>query len=338
MTPSPFSKHTPSVFVVCSPFQAICAISTIRQLEIDDFKIIAFLQKGEVRNSQIEGVFRYFNIDYISLSPSRFFETNYFRFKPLFKSNNQYCRLFIGDYRRTFLYCLGCSFVSDNSHIVYLDDGNISISLLKGRNAEPISKNAMRLFELYRKRRGFCFFKNFLTIYSDISNPNYNIEGLQLDILTKSSSTSLSIDKNIYIVGTNLDSYCGTLGLAEDRFVCELDNLFCNLRMLYPKDSIIYIPHGRETKEYARAICDKYNAKFLKPSTTIEVELISATSRPEAIYGFTSTALFTLKKLFPDTKVFNVVFDSFNKDNPFVVDILDCSLYYSQNGIEQINI
>ena len=335
---SAFDKHIPSVFVVCSPFQALCAVTAIRQLEIQDYKFYALLPRGEVRNSQVECVLNHFDIKYTAISPTNRFEVFYYKYRPLIKRNNKYKRLFLGDFRTVFLYSVGCGVVSDNANVVYLDDGNISISLLRGRDTEPLSDNDVRLLECYKKHRGFVFFKNLLTIYSDIPNSNFNIEGLQLSVVGKEHSGESQAVSRVYIVGTNLERFCGPLGLSEDIFVSYLDTLMKKLKAEFPGNEIVYIPHGCETKVYAETLCEKYGIRYLKPQMMIELELLSIANPPKAIYGFTSTALYTLKKLFPDSKVVNIVFDSLEKDNPFVIDILDCSKYYAQNGIECVNV
>ncbi len=63
---------------------------------------------------------------------------------------------------------------------------------------------------------------------------------------------------------------------------------------------------------------------------------LNLTPAPEAIYGYTSTALHTLKKLFPTARVVNILFQS-PEDKPFYQDYVMCSEYYQKNGIEWIN-
>ena len=56
----------------------------------------------------------------------------------------------------------------------------------------------------------------------------------------------------------------------------------------------------------------------------------------EELYYFSGPPLFeSLKKLFPDTRVVNIVFET-PKINPYYKDIEVCSEYYLKNGIEKV--
>ena len=335
---TPFDKYTPSVFAICSPFQALCAIAAIKQFEIEDYKMIALLPRDDVRNMQVESVLHFFDIEYTTISPSNCLETLFYKYRPLVKRNNKFKRLFIGDFRTLMNYSIGCGYVSDYADVVYLDDGLVTVSLLRGRNKELVSSKSLKLIDKYSKRRRLVFFKNFCTIYNDIPNSHYRIEELQLHLLFSGRANSNQSNKNVYIVGTNLKSYCGTLRISEEEFLSTLENVMISLKKEYPEEKIIYIPHGAEKKEYAQQLCLKHSVLFLKPQTTVELELLTSANPPKAIYGFTSTALLTLKKIFPEAKVVNMVFDNIKVDNPFVADLLDSSRYYSQNAIEWLSV
>ena len=48
-----FAKEVPSLFIVETPFQAMCAINTIRQLNIEKYELLLHLHKTtEKRNKQ----------------------------------------------------------------------------------------------------------------------------------------------------------------------------------------------------------------------------------------------------------------------------------------------
>lgn len=332
---NPFDKHIPSVFSICSPFQALCTIAAIRQLEIDDYKVLVWLPRNDIRNIQVENFLRQNEIDYKAIRHINRISVRYYQIKPLIHRKKRYKRLFVGDFRNVMNCCVGCGAVSDRSEIVYLDDGNITISQLRDRDTEPLDAATIKMLDKISKRRGFVFNKNLLTIYDDIPNEKYNIKGLEF---SKVLRNQISNNPNaVYIVGTNLERYCGPLEIPEESFISYLDQLMISLKNENPDKTVIYVAHGCETKKYAEYLCEKNGVRFVKPSTMVEMELMSSPDTPETIYGFTSTALFTLKKLFPNARVVNVVFES-HISNAYYMDIVDCSQYYSENGIETINI
>lgn len=333
---NPFENKKPSVFSVSSPFQALCAISAIMQLEIDDYIFLVRLRRGDARNSQITRTLKLYGIRYKGIRLNRI-TSLYFKYKTLIRRSNRYKRLFIGDYRDTMNIYLGCGMVSDKSDIIYLDDGNPTISQLRGRETEPFDKKVIDFMSLLSSRRGFIFNKNVFTIYSDIQNSNYDIYGLSLDIIAPKTSKDLHQSKGVYIVGTNVERYCIPMEINIDFFISYLDMLMQRFHRDYPDDEIIYMAHGKETLQYAQSLCKKNNCVFCLPSTMVELELLSYESRPKVIVGFGSNALFTLKKIFPSTRVVNVLFRC-SVDNPFYIDNLDFSKYYEQNGIELIGV
>lgn len=330
---NPFEKNVPSVFAVSSPLQILCAIAAIRQLEIVDYLMVVRFPLRNSRNLQVKNLLNHFEIPYKSVYSLNSYTSKIYFYKSLLHKQNRYKRLFIGDFRDIFNCFIGCNFVSDKSQVVYLDDGNITIAQLCGRYKEFPGLSLLRNIE---KRRKLVFNKNLLTIYGDIPNNYYNVFSLQLDKLL-SSKTCPESQKDIYIIGTNVESYCVALDISESSFISYLDRLMADLRKHYPKDNIVYIPHGKETKLYAQQLCKKYSCEFRHPSIMVEMELLSCSNPPKAIYGFTSTALHTLKKIFPLAKVFNILFVC-GKDNPANKDYLDISSYYQQNSIELIRV
>lgn len=328
---NPFEKKIPSVFAVSSPFQILCAIAAVRQLEITDYLMVVRFPMRNSRNLQVKNILNYFDISYKSVYSLNRYTSNFFMLKCFLRRQNRYKRLFVGDFRDVYNCFIGCNLVSDGSNVIYLDDGNITISQLCGRYKEfP----GLSLLNRIGKRRNLIFNKNLLTLYGDIPSDYYNVCSLQLDKLI-SSKVNPESQKDVYIIGTNIERYCYPLEISETSFISYLDKLMVDLRKQYPNDNIVYIPHGKETKLYAQQLCEKNSCVFRQPSIMVEMELLSCSNPPKAIYGFTSTALHTLKKLFPLAKVYNILFES-KEDNPVYKDFLDCSSYYQQNSIELI--
>lgn len=330
---NPFESHRASVFVVTSPFQALCALAAINQLEINDYKIFAVLPHKESRNQQLIRFLTEQHLDFVPVNTKNsFLRIKLLQLKALFMKNKSYTRLFVGDIRNMTELNIGCCNVSDGSDIIYLDDGNFSVSVLKG----IVSFKNGKYYDLLMRVRNIELHKNLLTIYNDIPSPSYNIEPLFLDNAFKGGK-SLSGEKKhgVYVVGTNIGLYCKSVGISEERYIQKLDLFLQYLKNKYPEERIVFIPHGRDKSLYASSLCEKYGLSFMPSSTMVELELSKQPATPLAIYGYTSSALFNLKKLYPSTDVFNILYEAIPAGLAHQ-EYESWSSYYSGNGIKTI--
>ena len=331
---TPFDLHTPSYFSINSPFQAICAIATIKQLEIEDYRIIVCVrQKNDPRGSQLYSVLDFFGMQYRVVGPLGRTIERLYMIRSLLHRHNRYQRLFLGDYRNISSFIIGCCFISDKSDVICLDDGNFTISLLNDILPEPLLPKTIKLLNLISRRRKIVHGQNLLTIYSDITNPKYQIANLDLSMILSQREMSISETKGIYIVGTNIERYCIPLEMSKEVFIDVLDELVCKLRKENPNESIVYIPHGRDVSMYAEHICKKYDCEFRRVEMTVEMELLREHNYPKAVFGFTSSALYNIKKMFPKTEVINIFLDV-SWDNLVCKGRKLTSDYYVKNGIE----
>lgn len=331
---NPFEPKLPSVFSIETPFQALCAIAAIRQLNITDYKVIVYFPQNEVRNDQLRAILDKYGLKYKVIKPYNRFTYLYAKWSALRSHHSRYSRLFVGDFRDKILYYNSLRFVADRANVVFLDDGNITISYLNDIINEPFDDEVQFFFKRLEINRGISINKNLLTIYDHIDNPKFNIGILDLSMIM-SQNEKKKWYEGVYVVGTNIDRYCEPLEIAKDKFVNKLEELIVLLKRDYPDEKIVFVPHGRDKSEYARQICDKYNIYFEPSEMTVELKLVNQEAAPKAVYGFTSSALFNIKKIFPQTKVVNVIYED-NIDNPFFIEYMICSEYYLKNGIELV--
>ena len=329
---NPFKKRIPSVFSIETPFQALCAIAAIKQLEIEDYKFLVFFPPYEARNAQLRIVLKDFGIKYKEIKPFNRITFRLAKWLALKKHRTHYNRLFIGDFRDINLYYTSLRFVTDGADVVYLDDGSVTISLLKDIINEPMEKDAISFLKEVEYKRSIVSNKNFLTIYDKIENPKYRTMLLDLCLIRPQLHNERK-NSGIFIVGTNIDRYCAPLEISNDVYIAKLDELIRKLKRDYPDEQVVFIPHGRDKSEYAKVICERYGASFEPSETTIELKLLDLQSSPKVVYGFTSSALYNIKKMFPHTEVVNIVYEC-EKSTPFFQEYLTISNYYLQNGIE----
>lgn len=329
---NPFTIHTPSVFIITSPFQALCCLAAIRNFEIDEYEIIFIPASSTIRNSQTINFFKKNNILYRIVNPKIRNRFPYF-IKALIPKRNKYKRLFIGDFRNFGALYLGLGIVSKGSGIVYLDDGNITISLLEGtykhKKGKAFTIN-MKIAYMLSHLHSVLLFKNMYTIYDKIPNPNYRIFENDLTvILDKRDCKRIS---GVYIIGTVIDVYCEHLGISNEVFVDNMDYYLRRLKEEYPSEDIIYVAHGRDDGTYSLPLCGKYGIKFVRPELIIELYMLEIPAIPRLITGFNSSALLNLKKMIRGCDIRNYLIIS-NTPTSQTDRYLSVAEYYEKNEI-----
>ena len=333
-----FAEKTPSIFVISSPLQVICAIEAIKKYKIEAYKIILFLV-DDIRNSQVFELCDQCNLNYdiVKVEDIRLGKISL----PLKKRHSKYKRVFIGDPRSICQLYIAFENCSDGSVFVNMDDGDDNIFLLSGYSFTQDDTLHAKLFSYFyntivpffrRIRLGVDFF----TIYADIPTLKYKCQSNSFDFFSSTLKTGRK-QEGVYFIGTNHNRFCEKENYSIDKVKATLETFFRLLKNKYPSEVIYYIPHGRDTASFPISLCDKYGIEYIKPSKTVELMFIDQGIAPKVVYGFTSTALYTLKLLFPSSSIFNVVLNV-NHSNVFIKQIETVSDYYRQHGIEEVRI
>lgn len=324
-----FREGIQSLFVIQTPFQALCAINAIVQFHIEEYKLVLFLSGSEKkRDDQTLEILRKYKIKFQAISN---FKVKWsYRICMFFKKQGLYQRAFLGDFRFQDGLCYCLTKISHNGSIILMDDGNATITLLK--NGYKPSGRAILSFSYYRffaKLRNVSL-NNLYTVYNGIESHDFNIKVNDLSYFSSiNESGSL---KGIIFVGTNNGEYLKILKMKDDEFKKMLEDIFESVRTKYPGEQLIYIPHGRDKTNYAKECCEQSGVKYIMPNHCVEVFLLDQPYPPLAVYGFfASSALFNIKKIFPNTLVRNI---SLSDMNLICNDNVSICNYYEQQGIE----
>lgn len=304
-----FEPGVPSTFVVSSPFQAMCAINAIHDFEIKDYEFILPLEE-DVRNAQLLKLLDAYNVKYRIVYKRNLIERCF-----VFKGNkNGAQRIFIGHASNMFEMELAFKNCPNNSTIVYLDDGNYTLVLLKSlKKKVGLNKDTIRdicytaLFRTAAFLRNIDYGKYFYTVYN-IENEKFKIKYHSLSFFFN-KEINANEPKGVYIVGTTIASYCTELQVTLSAFKKQMVNFFGILKQMYPQQSIYYIPHGRCTESFPEKLCNEYGIQFMRVDMCIELYLTDIKNPPLAIYGYASSALANLKLLFPNAGIYNMSFD-----------------------------
>lgn len=327
-------KGTPSVFVVTSPFQALCAIAAIRQFEIEDYKFIVAIHAASLdRKGQLLNILFFFQLKYELIYLDRI-DFHKYRIKSFLLRKNRYKNVFIGDLRFPIMLYIGLAYSTYNANVICLDDGNATIAFLK-TNENKLYKSVLDKCVLKSLSfiRGVDFPKIFCTVYCGLSSSRYKISNLKLSFLTSQILTQ-PYDDVVYFIGTNNTSFCAELGFQECWYYAKLSEILKMISTKHKASKIYYIAHGRDDGNITKQICEKKQITFVRPNSTIELFALEHTP-PKYVYGFTSSALYNLKQMYPSSEVINILFDALNTDANNEYRII--SDYYLQNGIHMVN-
>lgn len=335
-----FAKHTPTAFIIESPFQMLCVWEAIEEFEIQDFRIVLVLEKNNIRNEQTFSMLQERGMEY----DLYYVEDMSHAVKTVpGQENRRYDRVMLGDYDDLRILCMCSRYAAVNAKVIFMDDGISSIMILKNLpyRHTPMFARLRTLLKgpigLERERReifhiwenaGINEYNFFYTIYSQINSERFAVYPNTLSHLIKNSTHSAG--SVILIVGTVIDDTAKELGIPSSLFEGLLWDKLVSVRNQYPEKTIIYIPHGRDYNTHIRQLCECLNIEYIRPKVSIEYFVVKQNLKVEAIFGNTSTALSTLR-IMTNAPTTNWVIISPKSPTPYLTE--QYAKFYEQMGI-----
>lgn len=328
-----FQKGAPSIFVLTSPFQTLCALNALHEFEITDYLFYLALDE-DIRNQQLFRLLDSHGISYHTVYMNQIDKK--YMLKSCLPHKSKYQRLFIGDIRNRMQYYVGLSLLGNRGSIVYLDDGNDNIFLLKGFR-QCLTKSLLKNKLLVKTA---CLFRlindnnNIYTVYGDIKNNHYNIRLNDFKRLVNNHQHA--VIKDVFFIGTNYARYCEPGNLSLSMVKKNLETMLHGLKEKYGNEyEIYYIAHGRDMADFPKEYCKCYSIHYIRPEITVELFISQLGYQPYYILGYTSTALYNIKLLFPKTIIKNIIF-KVEPSNDFIRQIYVVTDYYERHGIPTI--
>jgi len=291
-----------AIFVVGSPFQALCAIEAIHYFEIDDYKVYIWEYEGDNRRFQCLNVFSSCNIKAEPIAANRFSIYKYMILNVFL--HNSFDIAFLGDIDAAAYRWYSLPLLNRKAKIIYLDDGNSTIDILNDikKSGRRIKKN---LYEML-----LCGYKSikiedsFFTLFYNVTNPPIRIFKNDFKyLMQRVQGYTLDYETGVF-VGTASKGYMDVFNLSYEQYRVLLNEILIELKGRVK--NLIYIPHGRDNDNSIKNFCDCNNIVYKKLDVCIEMFLLqNCNNIMHLIAGFSSTSLFSLKKLFPDTRVIN---------------------------------
>ena len=347
-----FAKNLSTVFIVASPFQLMCAIEAIYEFEIKSYKFVFCLVPGWGRNNQMFEIAKARKIDYDIIDYGSNTDTYFDIQKGQYKieCTGLYDRIFIGDFFQSYYFFIVPIYARKGAVVGYIDDGNDTILFLKGIEKEHKPANLRAQLHWYRNLRyretgkrnaarndfcrlGICDSKAFFTIFNNIQSKLFAIHPNTFSHLIPQKGKSHLLHQ-VIVIGTCMSVYAEEVaGIRVSLLESILWDKLCNLRKMYPKDEIFYVPHPRDDDQYIPSFCKLLNIKYEKIYEPIEMYCINNGIEPIAIVGMRSNAHVALKRIYPTSEVtFWHVASQKGKDYNKIDKVL--MRYYNKCGIK----
>lgn len=289
-----------ALFIVNTPFQCLCMLEAIHYYSIIDYDVLFKMDGIEKNNTMVEGILNANHIPFIAIRFTHAYEL----YKHILKRKKRYDILFNGDYYGGGLtaYYYSLIYAKPKATIIYFDDGLQTLHVFAKPPRQRLRNRTEKLmalqFEPLRvlKRIGK---PHYFTIF-DVESRNFIVErnelkGLRSKLVEKPS-------EGLFIIGTNVAAF-----KDKNDYIPLLDTLIQDLRNRYPEDIIWYCPHRRnlEDKELTDFLLN-HHLKMYDTKVSVEFDFIEEGVSPKYVAGFGSTALYTLKLLFPKATVENI--------------------------------
>lgn len=352
-----FSKGMSSCFFIMSPFQLLCALEAIDEFEVTDYKLVFVLlniPEFAHRNDQMREMARHMQLQYEEVAFEQISYDDFYEQKGQFsvKQAETYDRLFIGDYYATPLLMLSSKYAGESAVLLYTDDGNSSISIIQGKPRDNRPMGWIRQWIWYRdvykvqqrdreqvqnilSERGVQCTNGFFTIYNDLHSKGFVLYPNRLCHLSERVPQEHSDRPVVVIVGAAIAAYAKQNRIPEAELEAIVSTQLSNVAIQHADREIIYIPHGRDTNLTVQQYCDTLHFVYQKIDEPIEFYLLRSGMKPEYVYGFNSTALLNLKRLFPSAEVSNWFIEK-RYDNSYYNFFSAVRNYYEQNNIRTI--
>lgn len=311
------SSSKKALFIVSSPFQAICAIEAVYKYKIDSPVFVILQGQQQKVNSTTIKIFAKCDFE-------NKYELVYQSFKKLIKQSpkdinelnfkkDDYRLIFIGDFfspeQRVFsAYC--CKNPKE-TNFIYLDDGSSTVEAYSWGLNTIRFQNFNTFFKIGVSQLLFLIKgitpNDFFTIFSLKSKTYNSIPNSLNNLKTKIGKKSPA---NIYILGSNLLN----VGLVTiEEYLNFLKIIIENFRSNFIDEKVYYCPHRGESSSFIQKIKFEFNLEIFRPEYTIEFDFVLKDIHPVAIYSFGSTASYTLKMLFPNLHSYTIIPKTNNK-------------------------
>lgn len=295
--------------IVTSPLQILLAKQICEKLDYSNVEYTILVESSDPRLENLKKLAEYLHLTY----SIKYFEDSYFKGK--FKyvkllcsifNNNGFDIVIIGMYFCIFSHLISLKYVKKSGKLIYIDDGTATIEL----DSEDCYRLRMNSKKWYYVRLLLTLkrvdHRRYYTIFDNISSKHYDTEKYNPFSTNVNAQVQL---KGIFILGTNSSIYANNFSpvMSMESFNSFIIKSIELLKDKNQEENIYYSPHGRDNSTELLDYCRKNEIEILKSMYSVEIDYVLKGYYPKIIAGPSSTALFTLKKIFPNSIVIDLL-------------------------------
>ena len=306
-------KNNRTVALVSSPFQTLCALKAIDEFGCGVTEFYTVEDKQNTPKIRLLLSDYGYNLSVIQQS------SNIFHWYLDNKKRDRYETLIVGDIFSFPLLILTSIFAKRKSQVIYVDDGNSTLSINVGLMPDYIYDFKWKLVLFICKlkqisRRLFTMYP--IEKYDDMPIVRYSP-------LTLINNNTQIEPKGVFIIGTNTSA----LNADTKKYKTTLRQIY---NYYYEREPVYYCPHRRDLNVYDD-FCSNNGLIVYDTKVSVEYDFIKSKQYPKVIIGFGSTALYTLKKMFPQSEIYNI---NMERNNYRIAKIYDyIAGLYENEGI-----
>lgn len=315
-----------AAILIASPFQALCSLEAIAELGImkPDFYVFGSDQSAEMTGRFLTKKGHEFHRVDITKNAIEAIKLN--------RKYPKYKYVIVGDYFSENFFLMSMIMIERKGYIIYVDDGNSTLSMIppaaRRRLVFNRSKNIFYKFLLLLKN--LKQLKRYFFTFYELENKEFPLP------IIKNSLTSIrnghnGIPHGVFIIGTNSSQ----LGHQKSEYIGELKTILHYFNCKYPDENIYYCPHRRDLNEYDE-VCKILGIELFNTEYSVEIDFAMRGISPKSVIGFGSTALLTLKYMFPDSTIIDIIFH--HEDKSLVKDYRVIENEYRNIGIKVLEI
>ncbi|MBE0508975.1 MAG: hypothetical protein IBX50_20035 [Marinospirillum sp.] len=302
-----------SVFLASTPLQVICCSEARHHYNITE-KMVIYLVKPDNAKTVMQikyllDKFGWEDAEQIWLEKKTYYIKLACELRRLAKESISY--LFVGNLGSAAQEPFFCNL--EPNKVVFLDDGVATLRyyvlinsgcLISSVSAKK--KLVLRAFCVQLKKLSIRYFEFFS--FFDLCNTD--CFGFQLNNLLVFSE-QFALKKNPESSEEKFVGYIGHPGRKENDFE-RMRQHMRSISIKHPDIVIHYFTHRKEDPVKVKEVLDGLPVEVKSLDVPIEIEVANCLGNYVAFYSYISTALFTLKRIFPDLAVFRIESESFD--------------------------
>ena len=315
-----------SLFIVSSPFQALCANEAVYSFsEETPFYLVLDSNCGANALKRILPEDRILAVVEEGRGMRHLLSA-------LGMIDRRFDRIYVGDYFSYSQLIVESVLASYKAHVTFLDDGNSTLKL-----APPVSAKRFAGFKKVLRALPFLFMEKIKFLKRRFFSI-YDLNGLKLPVVKNRLEHLVSEfraipQKDIYIIGTN----SSILKFNKKDYKKYLSDIAAYSALNFPGETVYYCPHRRDANDYSD-LCHESGMQVFNTEMSVEIDFSMKGIHPRMVIGFGSTAMLTLKLMFPDSECVSIsVWTSDNRINDSYRSVEAYLMKYGVNVVDDID-